>query len=347
MEQTPNLEEGETDEASGMSPSCILPGLIDLQVNGYKGADFSGGDLTEESFAQACRDMLAAGATAFLPTLITSPAEVYERNLPLIARTLDAEEFRGRVLGIHLEGPFISRQDGARGAHDARWVRDPDPAYLDELIRLSDGKILLLTIAADQIGADELSRHATSRGIAVSLGHHMADEADLARLVAVGAKALTHLGNAVPALLPRHENPIWAGLTADRLDATIIADGHHLPPSILKTILRAKGPEHCIVVSDASPLAGLPAGEYWSMGARVRLEADGKLHNPMTGYMAGSSATILDCANHLASLGLAGLSELGQMFFYNPLRLIGLSPKQVVVSQKVLFDVKHRRVFLE
>jgi N-acetylglucosamine-6-phosphate deacetylase len=346
MEQTRDLE-GENREASSVPPLPVLPGLIDLQVNGYKGVDFSGSDLTEETFAQACRDLLAAGATAFLPTLITSSLEIYERNLPLIARVLDTEEFRGRALGIHLEGPFLSREDGARGAHSVQWVRDPDPAYLDELIRLADGKIRLLTIAADPKGADELSRHATSRGVAISLGHHMANEADLARLVAVGAKALTHLGNAVPALLPRHENPIWAGLTADRLDAMIIADGHHLPPSILKTILRAKGPEHCIVVSDASPLAGLPAGEYWSMGARVRLEADGKLHNPATGYMAGSSATILDCANHLASLGIAGLRELGQMFFYNPLRLIGLSPKQVVVSRKTLFDVKHRRVFPE
>ena len=116
---------------------------------------------------------------------------------------------------------------------------------------------------------------------------------------------------------------------------------------MLKTILRAKGPGRCIVISDASPLAGLPAGEYWSMGAQVRLEADGKLHNPATGYMAGSSATILDCANHLASLGLVGLSELGAMFFYNPLRLIGMSPKQVAASQKILFDARHRRVFQE
>lgn len=347
MEPPHDLDKDRNDRNSAAPTACVLPGLVDLQVNGYKGVDFSGGDLTEEAFAQACRDMLAAGATAFLPTLITSPAQVYERNLPLIARVLDAEEFRGRVLGIHLEGPFISRQDGARGAHSAEWVRDPDPAYLDELIRLADGKIRLLTIAADQKGADDLSRHATGRGIAVSLGHHMADEADLARLTAVGAKALTHLGNAVPAVLPRHENPIWAGLTADRLDATIIADGHHLPLSILKTILRAKGPGHCIVISDASPLAGLPAGEYWSMGARVRLEANGRLHNPATGYMAGSSATILDCANHLASLGLAGLGELGAMFFYNPLRLIGVSPRQVAVSRRVLFDVRQRRVFLE
>lgn len=347
MEHTRDLGEGETKQTAEDLSSCILPGLIDLQVNGYKGVDFSGGDLTEEGFAQACRDMLAAGATAFLPTLITSPDEIYRRNLPLIARVLDAEEFRGRVLGIHLEGPFISREDGARGAHTAEWVRDPDPTYLDELIDLANGKIRLLTIAADQEGAEDLSRHATDRGIAVALGHHLADEADLARLVAVGAKALTHLGNALPALLPRHENPIWAGLANDRLDATIITDGHHLPPSILKTILRAKGPEHCIVISDASPLAGLPAGEYWSMGANVRLEDNGRLYNPTTGFMAGSSATILDCANHLVSLGLVGLTELGSMFFYNPLRLIGIAPKQIAPARRILFDVTRRRVFQE
>lgn len=324
-----------------------IPGLVDLQVNGYRGVDFSGDDLTEEACTRACREFLTAGATAFLPTLITSPAGIYERNLPLITRVLDLEEFRGRVLGIHLEGPFISREDGARGAHTAEWVRDPDPAYLDELICLAEGKIRLLTIAADRKGAEELSRHATSRGIAVALGHHMANEADLERLVAVGAKAMTHLGNGVPALLPRHVNPVWAGLANDDLDATIIADGHHLPPSILKTIIRAKSPGRCIVISDASPLAGLPAGEYRSMGAQVRLEADGKLHNPATGYMAGSSATILDCANHLASLGMVGLNELGAMFFYNPLRLINISPKQVATSQRVFFDAKRRCVFQE
>jgi N-acetylglucosamine-6-phosphate deacetylase len=260
---------------------------------------------------------------------------------------IDEEEFRGRVLGIHLEGPFISREDGARGAHTAEWVRAPDPGCLDELIRLADGKVRLLTIAADQNGADVLSRHATDRGIAVSLGHHLANEADLARLVAMGAKALTHLGNGVPALLSRHANPVWAGLANDNLAATIIADGHHLPPSILKTIIRTKGPERCIVISDASPLAGRPPGEYWSMGASVRLEANGKLHNPATGYMAGSSATILDCANHLAALGLAGLNELGAMFFYNPLRLINMSPKQITTSQRVFFDAKRRCVFQE
>ena len=287
------------------------------------------------------------GTTAFLPTLITSPTEVYAHNLPLIAKVLDTEEFRGRVLGIHLEGPFISAEDGARGAHSLPWVRKPDVGYLQELFHLARGTVRLVTIAADQEGAEELSRYASSHGVAVALGHHMANEQDLEKLVKVGAKALTHLGNGVPALLPRHHNPIWAGLANDDLAATFIADGHHLPPSVLKTIIRTKGPGRGIVISDASPLAGLPPGEYWSMGAQVRLQEDGKLFNPATGYMAGSSATILACANHLAGLGLAGLNELSQMFFNNPLRLIGISPKQVRVDRRILFDAQEHRVFQE
>jgi N-acetylglucosamine-6-phosphate deacetylase len=324
-----------------------IPGLIDLQVNGYQGVDFSGESLTEEDFARACRQLLAAGTTAFLPTLITSSPELYERNLPLIAGVLGREEFHRRVLGVHLEGPFISTEDGARGAHNLQWVRRPDVAYLEKLLDLAAGTVRLITIAADQAGADELSRCATRRRVAVALGHQLANEQDLERLVKVGAKALTHLGNGVPALLPRHQNPVWAGLANDDLTATIIADGHHLPPSLLKTILRAKGTGRCIVISDASPLAGLPPGEYWSMGAQVRLREDGKLFNPATGYMMGSSATILDCANHLARLGLAGFNELSQMFFYNPLRLIGISPKEVRVQQKVFFNAGEHRVFLE
>jgi len=335
------------NQKSEIKNQLSLPGLIDLQVNGYKGVDFSGADLTEEDFARACRELLGAGTTAFLPTLITSSAEVYKHNLPLIAKALREKEFVGRVLGIHLEGPFISLQDGARGAHSAQWVRKPDVAYLQELIDLAEGTLRLITIAADEDGAQDVSRYASSHGIAVALGHHMANEQDLERLVKVGAKALTHLGNGVPALLHRHQNPVWASLANDDLSATIIADGHHLPPSLLKIILRTKGPGRCIVISDASPLAGVPPGEYWSMGAQVRLQEDGKLFNPATGYMAGSSATILACANHLVSLGLVGLSELGQMFFYNPLRLIGVSPKQVRVEQRILFDPREHRVFQE
>lgn len=322
-----------------------LPGLVDLQVNGYRGVDFSGADLTPANCTWACRELLNAGTTAFLPTLVTSSPEIYEQNLPILASVMDAAEFQGRLLGIHLEGPFLCPQDGARGAHDARWVRKPDVAYLEKLVDFAAGKVRLITIAADQDGAEDLARCAVRHGIAVALGHHMADEDDLERLVAVGAKALTHLGNGVPALLSRHQNPVWAGLANDDLSATVIADGHHLPPSMLTTILRTKGPQRSIIISDASPLAGLPPGEYWTMGAQVRLEKNGRLHNPVTGYMAGSSATILACANHLASLGLAGFNELVTMFFYNPLKLLGIPPNRVPAAKGMFFDAVQRRVY--
>lgn len=324
-----------------------IPGLIDLQVNGYKGVDFSGGDLNEAGFARACRELLKSGTTAFLPTLITSPIDIYKRNLPVIAKIMREKEFQSRVLGIHLEGPFISPQEGARGAHNPRWMRAPDVDLLKQLIEWADGSIKLLTIAADLDGAEELARYATRCGITVSLGHHMAGDDDLARLVDAGARALTHLGNGVPALLPRHKNPVWAGLANDNLSAMIIADGHHLPASMLKAIVRAKGPERCIIVSDASPLAGLPPGGYESMGAQVLLEDDGHLYNPATGYMAGSSATILTCVNHLASLDLVSPEQLVEMVFDNPLQLIGIPPGQIRREERIRFDRKRHLVCQE
>jgi len=324
-----------------------IPGLVDLQVNGYKGINFSGTDLTQDDFVLASRSVLAAGTTAFLPTMITSAAEVYEHNLPIMAAVLQSEEFRGRLLGIHDEGPFISAKDGARGAHNAEWTVMPDIAYLDKLIAWAEGRIKLLTISAELEGAQKLASHAARRGITVSLGHQMATEEDLRNLVRAGAVSLTHLGNGVPAVLPRHENPIWAGLANDDLVAMIITDGHHLPPSVLKTIIRTKGADRCVVVSDASSPAGLEAGTYEVMGEKVVLEEGGRLYNPETGYLAGSSSTILECMNHLASLDLVSSDELIAMGFHNPLKLIGLGPEDVVQAQNVRFDEEGMVFYLE
>ncbi len=324
-----------------------VPGLVDLQVNGFKGIHFSDLSLTQESFALACRGVLESGTTAFLPTLITSPAEVYEHNLPIIAAAVHSEEFRGRLLGIHLEGPFISAQDGARGAHDPRWIKKPDVGYLEQLLVWADGQVKLLTIAAELQGAEDLAQRASSRGIAVSLGHQMTSEEDLRRLVQAGAVSLTHLGNGVPAMLNRHNNPVWAGLANDDLMATIISDGHHLPTCLLKTIIRAKGAGRCVVISDASSPAGLEPGEYEVLGHRHVLDENGRLYVPATGYLAGSSATMLECMNHLASLDLVSPDELIAMGFHNPLRLIGLGPKDVAGERNLRFDAERRVFYVE
>lgn len=324
-----------------------VPGLVDLQVNGYKGVDFSSGSLTGEDFIRACRELLEAGTTAFLPTIITSTEDVYKRNLAIMANVLEREEFRGRLPGIHLEGPFISAQEGACGAHNPRWVIKPDIGYLEQLIGWAGGKVKLLTIAAELEGAEKLSRYAIKRGIAVSLGHQMATEKDLERLSRAGAVSLTHLGNGVPMVLNRHHNPIWAGLATDELTAMIISDGHHLPPAVIKTIIRTKGPNRCIVISDASSLAGLPAGRYETLGHKVILEESGRLSDPQTGYLCGSSATMLQCMNYLASLKLVSTDELITMGFYNPLKLVGLKPEDVAAGPEICFDEKHQVFYLE
>jgi len=326
------------DKRAEILDGPMMCGLVDLQVNGYKGINFSDINLTRDDFVQACRGMLGAGTTAFLPTMITSAAEVYEHNLPIMAAVIESTEFRGRLLGIHIEGPFISSQKGARGAHHPEWTAKPDVAYLDKLIGWAQGKVRLLTISAELAGAETLARHAKGRGITVSLGHQMATDKDLRRLVEAGASSLTHLGNGVPAMLDRHENPIWAALANDDLVAMIITDGHHLPASVVKTIIRAKGVDRCVVVSDASSLAGLGPGAYKVLGDRVVLEESGRLHSPDTGYLAGSSSTMLECMNRLASLNVVSADELVLMAFENPLKLIGLGREDVAEAANMRFD---------
>lgn len=303
--------------------------LVDLQVNGYKGVDFSSPELTEDSFAHACRELIHAGTTAFLPTMITSPMDLYRRNLPLMTALIQQDEFKNRLLGFHIEGPFINPQDGPRGAHNPDWILPCNIDFLKEIIKLSQNKIRLITIAADSEGAAELTQFAVSQSITVSLGHHMANEKDLQKLVKAGAKALTHLGNGIPLVLPRHDNPLWASLANDNLTAMIVTDGHHLPASLIKTIIRTKSPARCIVVSDASPLAGMPPGKYKTLGNDVVLQEDGRLYNPKAGHLVGSSATMAQCIRHLASLDMLTPDELADVAFYNPLKLIGIDPQKL------------------
>jgi len=270
--------------------------------------------------------------------VVTSTPKVYRHNLPLIANVLRQEEFAGRMLGIHLEGPFISPADGARGAHDERWVRHADIEYLRQLLDWAEGQVRLLTVAAGIDGIKEIIECAIGEGVTVSLGHQMADSAAIDRAAAAGARALTHLGNGVPAVLDRHNNPIWAGLANDDFFAMIITDGHHLPDSVIKTFIRAKALEKIIITSDASPIAGMPPGRYETLNNAVVLDESGRLYNPQTGYMVGSSATMLDCMNYLASLRMLTVEQLVRVGFDNPLKLIGVDASAIRPMREIVFD---------
>ena len=299
-------------------------GFVDLQINGNLGIDFSDPALTEDRFMVAAEHILAGGTEIFLPTIVTSPKEVYLRNLAVIRNACEKRGLLKQVPGVHLEGPFISNQPGAVGAHRPQCVIPPDCAFFDEIMRKSGNYVKLLTVAAEVPGADALISHASAMGVAVSCGHQLAGSKDLAAAAKAGAKLLTHLGNGCPNLINRHNNMIWAGMANDDLTAMIITDGHHLPGDLIKCIVRVKGADRVIVTSDAAPIAGLPPGRYDDWGNVGILEPSGLYHNPEKGCLIGSSASMSDCVNFLRSLEILDEDGIEKVSRTNPLKMIGM-----------------------
>ncbi|MCX7004579.1 MAG: amidohydrolase family protein [bacterium] len=298
----------------------------DLQVNGYAGVDFSAAGLTLAAVRRVAQALAARGTAAFCPTIITAPAAVYEQNLPVLAAACETDELASSLLGIHLEGPFLSPQPGARGCHHVEWMQAPAPALLEHWQTLARGHVKLLTLAPELPGACETIQCACALGIVVSLGHTNANEHQILRAVAAGARCATHLGNAFPRAAHPRDNAMWWLLGCDALSAMCITDGHHLNAAFIKTVLRTKGVDKFIVVSDAAPVAGLPPGAYDCMGMRVVLEANGRVSSPDTGTLAGSAATLGECAQHLAALELLTAAQLRQVTRANARNLLGFSP---------------------
>ncbi len=299
-----------------------IPGYIDLQVNGFVGVDFSSTKLTEDNFLQATEKLLESGTHAFLPTIITSSMELYKRNIEIITNAISKAGLKEHVPGFHLEGPFISREPGAVGAHNPEYVQNPDISILDQLIGFSGNTIKLLTVAAELPGVCNFIKYATSRNITISLGHQNAGKCAIKAAAEAGASTLTHLGNGLSNMLPRHDNPIWNSLACDELTPMLITDGHHLPAEFIKCVVKMKGAENIIVVSDMSSAAGLPPGRYNVLGNDAVLELNGKLHNPEKQCLVGSGSTMKQCMEFLASLEILSNAELEIVGYYNPKKLI-------------------------
>lgn len=296
------------------------PGWVDLQVNGHDGVDFSAPDLTPDGFLRATERILAAGADVYLPTLITLPEELCERNVDVIRRAVLSHGLEQHVPGVHLEGPYIT----AQGAHNPEWMRVPKPGDVLRLHERAGGFIRLMTLGADVPGAAEAIAECRTCGIAVSLGHHAAGYAAVHAAADAGAQLLTHLGNACPNLVGRHENPLLAGLAEPRLTAMVIADGVHLPPDLLSVICRHKGADGIIVTSDACVACGFRPGSYFVMGNDAVLTADGVLYNPARQCLIGSVKTISQCMDFLEGLGVFTPEELVKVGRTNALKAIGL-----------------------
>jgi len=267
--------------------NVTLPGLFDLQVNGFGGVDFNAPDLTADRLDAALEHMRRTGVTRCLPTLITSSFDRFAASARVLSRSAHPA-----IAGLHMEGPYVSPEDGYRGAHPRADVAAPT---LDDFRRRQDvaaGRIVLVTLAPERPGALPLIEYLAAAGIRVALGHTAATAPQIADAIRAGATLATHLGNGCPQQLPRHPNVIWDLLAADALAASVIADGHHLPPAVVKTLIRAKGVRRTILVSDAIAAAASPPGRYSVAGVDCDLDGDGRVSLPGTPYLAGSSLTL-------------------------------------------------------
>lgn len=296
-------------------------GFVDLQINGYQDVNFSSPGLSVADVRRITTVLRERGTAAFCPTVITSALDVYEQNLPVLAKAMAEPDLQDHLLGIHIEGPFISK--AASGAHPPEHIRPPDTRLLDHWQSLSGNHIRILTLAPELDGADRLIRHATRQGILCSLGHHLADDDSIRRAVDAGATLCTHLGNGIPNTLPRHPNPIWTQMAEDRLTGMFITDGHHVPADFIRVAIRAKGIDRFIVTSDVAPPGGMPPGEYGAIGGEVVLEPSGRLSLKHKDSLAGSSSTIGQCMQWLDSLALLSALEQRQVGWINPLRMLG------------------------
>jgi N-acetylglucosamine-6-phosphate deacetylase len=328
---TPDLEAG-----------WVAPAFFDLQINGCDGKAFSSTRLSIDDVRHIVGVCQRHGIAQLLPTLITNSFDALRHGLSTLRRACETDVSLARsIAGIHLEGPYISPEDGPRGAHPRRHVRPPDWDEFQRLHEVSGGRIRLITLAPEQDGALSFIERLTASGVVVALGHTAADGPCIRDAIRAGARLSTHLGNGAHAVLPRHPNYIWEQLAADELWASIICDGHHLPLSVVRCMLRAKTPARTILTCDASSLAGLPAGRYREWEQELEIVPEGKIIVAGTGYLAGSWAFTDHGVRTTLSLREASLAEVLDMAGAQPRQLLGLPPRTLERGQPadlILFD---------
>jgi N-acetylglucosamine-6-phosphate deacetylase len=310
----------------------LSPGFVDLQVNGWRGHDLNAPGLTAETVSAMVAALARTGTTTLLPTVITASEERMTAAVRAIAAACATDpRVAAAVAGIHVEGPHVSPNDGPRGAHPLADVRPPDIALFDRLQAAADGRVRMVTLSPHWPGSAAYVSALAARGIRVAIGHTDATRDETLAAVAAGATLSTHLGNGIAAMLPRHPNIIWTQLADDRLTATFIGDGHHLPVDTLKAMIRAKGPGRTVLVSDVTALGGMPPGVYRQpIGGDVELSPDGRLGLRGTPYLAGAARSLAD--GIAVTAGVVGMDLALRMATLNPGAILGGDAGRFVVG---------------
>jgi N-acetylglucosamine-6-phosphate deacetylase len=302
------------DEVHEYPESLILPGFVDLQVNGAFGVDVAS---EPDRLGELSRSLLRTGTTAYLPTVISSPESLYEQALPVLAAITGGPQEGAEVLGVHLEGPFLNLDK--RGAHAAAHVARPNPGLLARLLDL--GPVRMITLAPELAGAGELIDQAAARGVVVCAGH-----SDAGFGLAYGAfdgtvGGVTHLFNAMSPLHHREPGLPGAAFAHPRVPCGIIADGYHVHPEMVGLAFRMLGPDRLCLVTDAIAAAGVPAGEY-RLATRT-VYSDGDVPRLGSGAIAGSVLAMDEAFRNILAFTGCTVPEAARMASTGPARLLG------------------------
>lgn len=309
----------------------LAPGFIDVQVNGYHGQEFNDPALTVDKVVHVCRAMDADGVTGFCPTSTTHSFEMQANTMRMLASACErSTDVAARVVGFHLEGPYISPIDGPRGAHPLEHCRPPD---WDEFCRLqtaAGGRIRILTMSPEYEAAPQFITRVVATGVIVAIGHTSADSDQIQAAVDAGARMSTHLGNGAHGQIRRHPNYIWDQLAEDRLIASLIVDGHHLPPAVVQSFVRGKTAARCVLVSDLVGMAGMPPGPYTntSIGDIEILENGRIVVAGQRQYLAGAGLPI--------TYGIANVMQFAQVDLCTAIDMASRWPAQLVGVQSGL-----------
>ena len=294
----------------------ICPGFIDLQINGAFGIDV---EPYPEPLEALAREVPKTGTTSFLPTAVSWPTERYDSFLKALEEA--SQPPGARILGAHVEGPFLAPT--RKGAHDPANLRPVDLRLTRKLI--GSGMVRMMTLAPELPGAEEAIRLLADGGVVASAGHTDADYEKMLRAIDLGLSMGTHLYNAMGPFTHRAPGGVGALLTADRVRASIIADGVHVHEGALRLAYRQKGSEGIALVTDAMEAAGMPPGEYELSGRKVRLE-DGEVRLP-DGTLAGSALTMDRAVRNAAELLHIPVQNAVRMATATPAEILGMPEK--------------------
>lgn len=313
-------------EGDSSASSSLQAALFDFQVNGFGGVDFQQDDLTVDQLSHSVAALARCGTEQIFATLISDTID------RLCARLENLENLRRRhstlvkaIVGYHLEGPWLSAEDGYCGAHNPQVMQAPSLSAFDRLQAASGGNIRLITLAPEWPGSAECIAGMTAGDVHVALGHTNADDRQIDEAIAAGARFCTHLGNAVPAYLPRHDNIIQRLLARDELTACLIPDGSHLPPHVLRNLFRAKPSGRVLFTSDAMAGAGAGPGRYRLGAHDITVGSDGIARQPDGTGFAGSTLTPDEGVRCVARFLDLSLDEAHRLWSHAPRTAFGLT----------------------